>query len=894
MSQRGPVINALVESTRKGNLHVKIYPNCSEELLREYGAPGRASVIAEAFQGNIISGTFHLVTQELGERLPANLSFFRELGKSIFTHWLLAARAGATTLAPPPPGTMAPWVLLARTVSGISTVSEGVLEWIWVELRRNMLLLLRNNKLSFREWLLTHNDPWDQIGDMVLRLEVSSDDPARPFVLHCHVVDGLSGANRVRLTPVGVYILGISRVEGFGKYLYSRLCSAAALSPIVGRLLASQEIFSPCHLIPRDAHAFLLTIPALEELGIKVQVPEWWHARRQPRFGVRTRIGTRAPTPLGVETLLDVSTAFLVDERELSEAEWRKLMSKSGDGLVYVADAWREVNQQAVYQADRGFETTAQMQARGGVTATEALAILTDRAHADPGASEVFTPGPWMAEALGAMGRQDLRRAAEPGPELHCQLRPYQRQGVTWMSMMLELGLGALLADDMGLGKTVQVIALILSLKRRESPGPHLIVAPASLLANWREEIERWTRPPLPVAVVHHEHDSTTDAAEPLIVLTSYSTLLRRPELQSRQWGLLVLDEAQTIKNAWAKMTHTLKRMQARMRVCLTGTPVENSLGDLWSLMDFLNPGLLGTETEFAARVRDVRSDVQGVLEPLRRQVRPLILRRLKTDAGIADTLPQKIEMPVYCGLTTMQADLYLQAIAEVREHLRSARPRERSGLVLALLTRLKQVCNHPAQFRKHLAWDTYSSAKFIRLRQLGETIAASGEKALVFTQYQELTGPLARLLAEPFGRPGLVLDGHTPINQRQELVAQFQDPDGPPFMVMTIKAGGTGLNLTAASQVIHFDQWWNPAAENQATDRAFRIGQHRNVFVHKFVVQGTVEQKIQAKIESKRNLVSDLFADDEDPLRLGELGADEVLSLVALDTTQAREEAAS
>jgi len=390
---------------------------------------------------------------------------------------------------------------------------------------------------------------------------------------------------------------------------------------------------------------------------------------------------------------------------------------------------------------------------------------------------------------------------------------------------------------------------------------------------------------------VHHDHDGSDDAVDPLIVLTSYNTLLRRPELQARSWGLIVLDEAQTIKNGLAKMTRAIKRMQARMRVCLTGTPVENSLSDLWSLMDFLNPGLLGTEAEFAAQVRDVRSAPQSVLEPLRRQIRPVILRRLKTDPGIADTLPRKVEMAVYCGLTTVQADLYLQAIAQAREQLRSARSKDRSGVILTLLTRLKQVCNHPSQYRKDRLWDAYSSAKFIRLRQLGETIAASGEKALIFTQYHELTAPLARLLAEPFAAPGLVLDGETPVNQRQELVAQFQSPDGPRFMVMTTKAGGTGLNLTAASQVVHFDRWWNPAAENQATDRAFRIGQIRNVFVHKFVVKGTVEQKIQLKIDSKNNLVSDLFADDEDPLHLQDLGDEEILRIVDLDRDQPRED---
>lgn len=878
-----------IESSRNGNLYARTYGQLEDDNLREYGTPDSARTIAQAFQDGIIAGIHHLMVKQLGERVPAQLSFLREFGKSVLVHWLLAARAGSQTLAPPPPKVGDSWALLARDVPGISTISAGVLEWLWVEMRRFYTEVLKEHRVTLRDWLSTYNDPWGEVGDIVLRLDVSGDDPARPFVLYCHVIDGLSGAHRVRLTPVYVHIFGAGRASGFGDHLYRSLRKAAECSAIVARLLASQELFSPCHLIPRDAHAFLLNIPALEALGIQVQVPEWWHSRRPPRLGVRTRVGTRAPAALGVETLLDVSTAYLVDERELTEAEWRELIRKSVDGLVNIGGRWTEVSRDQVLEAERGWQVTAKLRARGGATAIQALEMLGDQGHASAAQGEVFTPGPWIAEALGAMRRQDLRRAAEPGPELHCQLRPYQREGVTWLSTMLDLGLGALLADDMGLGKTVQIIALILALKRREIPGPHLIVAPASLLANWCEEIARWTVPPLPIAVVHHEHDHAADAPHPVVVLTSYSTLLRRPELQARSWGLIVLDEAQTIKNAWAKMTQTLKRMRSRMRVCLTGTPVENSLGDLWSLMDFLNPGLLGTESEFAARVRDVRSDVQGVLEPLRRQVRPLILRRLKTDAGIAETLPQKIEMTVYCGLTTMQADLYLQAIAEVQQHLRSAKPRERSGVVLTLLTRLKQVCNHPAQYRKTLAWDPFSSAKFISLRQLAETIAASGEKALVFTQYQELTGPLARLLAEPFGRPGLVLDGHTAINQRQELVAQFQDPEGPPFMVMTIKAGGTGLNLTAASQVIHFDQWWNPAAENQATDRAFRIGQNRNVFVHKFVVQGTVEQKIQAKIESKRNLVSDLFADDEDPLRLGELGADEVLSLVALDPAQAR-----
>ncbi len=891
MASAGPPAIVCLETNRGGRIHARFYGESPESELREYGSRDSARDIADEFlQRGMVGGVLYLIRRYLGERLPAQLSYFREFGKAALTHWLLAARSGATALGAPPAGHIDAWVQLAREVPRIRTLNATVLEEVWTGIRHLVLAYMRQNMCTLTEWLGLHEALWKHVGDLVLRLDVGTEDPGRPFVLYCHVVDGISGTVRVRFTPIYVHVLGIARVPGLSGYLYGQLRKAGERSAVIQRLLESQEIFSPCHIIPRDAHAFLLDAPALEELGFQVQVPEWWRKRRPPRLAVRTRIGTRAPPTVGTDTLLDVSTAYLVDEHELTEAEWRELIRTSIDGLVHVAGRWIELSREQVTQVEKTWEKTKQMRIRGGVHPLEALEICGSR-EGNPGvAGEAFVAGPWLGEALGASDRQDLRRAAEPGPELHCQLRPYQRKGVTWMTTLLDLNLGALLADDMGLGKTVQVIAVILSLKRRGIEGPHLIVAPASLLANWCVEIARWTVPPLSVRVVHHEHEDDAESAAPLIYLTSYSTLLRRPALQARSWGLVVLDEAQTIKNAWAKMTRMLKSMTARMRVCLTGTPVENSLTDLWSLMDFLNPGLLGTETEFAARVREIRTDPQSVLGPLRRQVRPLILRRLKTDAGIAESLPKKVEMVLYCGLTTTQADLYLQAIVEMREHLRSAKPRERSGVVLTLLTRLKQVCNHPAQFRKGLPWDPYSSAKFIRLRQLGETIAASGEKALVFTQYQELTEPLARLLAEPFGRPGIVLDGHTPVSQRQALVDQFQQPDGPPFMVMTIKAGGTGLNLTAASQVIHFDQWWNPAAENQATDRAFRIGQHRNVFVHKFVVRGTVEQKILAMVESKKEIVAELFADDEDPLRLGELGAEEVLSFVALDLVQASE----
>jgi non-specific serine/threonine protein kinase len=362
------------------------------------------------------------------------------------------------------------------------------------------------------------------------------------------------------------------------------------------------------------------------------------------------------------------------------------------------------------------------------------------------------------------------------------------------------------------------------------------------------------------------------------------------PALQSTKWGLVVLDEAQAIKNPSAKQTRAVKALASRGRLALTGTPVENRLGDLWSLFDFLQPGLLGSAKEFGEFTKARASSSSPDWGPLRRLVRPFILRRLKTDRSVIADLPEKTEMKVFCHLSKAQAILYQQAVDELAKLLGAVDGMKRRGVVLSYLMRFKQLCNHPSQWLRDGRFDPKESGKLTRLAVLGEEIASRQEKVLVFTQFQEMTEPLHSFLAGVFGRPGLVLHGGTPVAKRRALVDEFQREDGPPFFVVSVKAGGTGLNLTEASHVVHFDRWWNPAVEDQATDRAFRIGQKRNVLVHKLVCRGTVEERIDALIEAKKALARDVLEGGAEA-RLTEMSDDELLRLVSLDLAAATAE---
>jgi non-specific serine/threonine protein kinase len=456
--------------------------------------------------------------------------------------------------------------------------------------------------------------------------------------------------------------------------------------------------------------------------------------------------------------------------------------------------------------------------------------------------------------------------AEDPPASFIGVLREYQRESLGWMRFLREFGFGGCLADDMGLGKTVQVLALLHSRKSSGEKGASLLVVPASLLANWQSEIMRFT-PDLHFFIAHPsgQDGGSVEAKEGAelhsldLVITTYSMVQRYAWLHAYEWRHVILDEAQAIKNPGTKQAKAVKELKAGNRIAMTGTPVENRLSDLWSLFDFLNPGLLGGTREFAAFAKGLAKNHEGYAR-LRKVISPYILRRLKTDKSVISDLPDKVEMKTWSTLSRKQAILYQKQVDDLRRTVESAGGIQRKGIILSALLKFKQICNHPDQYTGTGAFDESESGKFGRLREICETIHEKRERALVFTQFREMTGPLHDFLSVLFEQEGLVLHGGTPIGKRKDIVARFQDDEYVPYMVLSLKAGGVGLNLTAANHVIHFDRWWNPAVENQATDRAFRIGQKKNVLVHKFISKGTVEEKIDEMIEGKMKLSKEVI----------------------------------
>ncbi|MGZ3382993.1 MAG: DEAD/DEAH box helicase, partial [Isosphaeraceae bacterium] len=538
-----------------------------------------------------------------------------------------------------------------------------------------------------------------------------------------------------------------------------------------------------------------------------------------------------------------------------------------------------------------------------GLSFYEGMRLLSGVPRERDAASSASQDHEWVGLTAGAVLEETLKKLRSPEslasadpPGLRAQLRPYQQTGVSWLRFVTGLGLGACLADDMGLGKTVQVIGLLLHRKSNRTDDeptrakPSLLVVPASLLANWKAELERFA-PTISFLIAHPSGNTTgnrqvekQDAQGVDLLITTYGMLSRSEWLRQYDWDLVILDEAQAIKNSGTRQSRTVKELKSAARVVMTGTPVENRLSDLWSLFDFLNPGLLGGAKAFADFVKQM--EARASYQPLRTLVGPYILRRLKTDKRVIADLPEKVEMSAFCTLSREQAALYEQAVRDLAEKLKEADGIQRRGLVLAQLMKLKQICNHPAQLVGTGDYAPEHSGKFQRLAEICEELGERQEKALIFTQFREITGPLAQLLEGVFGRPGLVLHGGTPVAQRRRLVESFQREDGPPFFVLSLKAGGTGLNLTAACHVIHFDRWWNPAVENQATDRTFRIGQTRNVLVHKFVCRGTVEERIDEMIAEKKSLSGDVI--DGAETLLTEMSDKQLLDFVRLDVHKA------
>lgn len=633
----------------------------------------------------------------------------------------------------------------------------------------------------------------------------------------------------------------------------SGICSGVA-SGLKGTRLEGHAVS------PAGAHEFLaIEAVALEQSGYGIMLPSWWTGKNA-RAKLAARASVQAPKTKGygglsLEAVMRFNWEIALGGQKITLEELEEI-AETKSSLVRVRGQWMDVNASEIQSAVKFLK-----KGKGRAQFTDVVRMALG-AEDTPGGLEidgVKSSGGRFAEVLGQIdGTAEIEDLGQP-EGFSGTLRPYQIRGYSWLSFLRRWGLGGCLADDMGLGKTIQTLALV---QRDWQKGslPVLLVCPTSVVENWYREAARFV-PGLPV-MVHHGAGRMRGAAfrkaakKRAIVISSYGLVQRDADTLCKvRWGGIVLDEAQNIKNPETMQARVVKSLEAEYRLALTGTPVENNVGDLWSIMEFLNPGFLGTREEFRRKFFmpiQANQDAEAA-KRLKRATGPFILRRLKIDKSIISDLPEKMEAKVYCHLTEEQTSLYASVLDECMRDLNESGGIQRKGIILSTISKLKQVCNHPAQFLADGSDTSGRSGKLARLTEMLEEVMKSGYRALVFTQFAEMGRMLKCHLQETFGVEVLFLHGGVTRERRAKMIERFQnDPNGPQIFILSLKAGGTGLNLTAASHVFHFDRWWNPAVEDQATDRVFRIGQKRNVQVYKFVCAGTLEEKIDGMIERK------------------------------------------
>ncbi len=843
-----------------------------------------------------------LGTELLIAELDSSWRWLREFARQFFTR--LCQTKDSLATAVPSVAEREAFIAAAPPFAGAEYLTAEVLERWWLDLANHIAQLATN---GVETWLREECPAWHVVGRVTFHLAENKTDTQRPFAFLATFTEKLSASGQPQHLPLAraLQLYAGQKDQTALNALLEPVRMAAEKSKLLREWLETRRLFQPMAMSPQEAFRVLRETAVFQESGIVMKLPDWWRSGKGPRPAVSVTIDAPKKTSLHAGTLLSFKMEHSLDGEPLTAEEWQKLLS-ADTGLVSLRGKWIEVDGEQLQQVMDHWKKVQNATGEGGIGFLDGMRLLAGFDPRQLAAEEESTEmvhdwsdivaGKNLAQLLDQM--RDPAEAAPP-PNLCATMRPYQLKGFAWLQFMTRLGLGACLADDMGLGKTLQVIALLLA-RQKEAKTPALLVVPASLVGNWRAEVKRFA-PDLKLFIAHPSVTSregldlaVQHTAEALrgcdAMLTTYQFLQRTEAWQLHPWSVVILDEAQAIKNPGSASTKAVKRLQASTRIALTGTPVENRPGDLWSLFDFLNPGLLGGSAVFADAVKRCAKSSEG-FAPLRRLVKPYILRRMKTDKSIITDLPDKIETKAFCGLTKRQATIYAKLVDQLAKMLadKDMEPIKRQGLVLGFLLKFKQICNHPSHWNGDGAWHPEDSGKFTRLAEICSELAERHERALIFTQFAETCDPLARFLATVFGREGLILHGGTSVKKRPELVESFQQPGGPPFMVISVKAGGTGLNLTAASHVIHFDRWWNPAVENQATDRAFRIGQKKNVFVHKFVCQGTIEERIDSLIEEKMKLANDLISDDGSAESLlTKMSADELLSFVALDVNSA------
>nr|CBX31775.1 hypothetical protein N47_N26000 [uncultured Desulfobacterium sp.] len=780
----------------------------------------------------------------------------------------------------------------APLMEGSDYLNAGLLENTWLRLKNTYVNEIKKYDGTVEDFIRSYSPDIHLVGRIYFHL-VENKKEELPFAFLATYSTKLNDKGKSKHLPLKFALQEYGQDNEKLLQLLTTVHRAAEKSDLVSELLENGELFHPLAWNAKEAFSFLKEIPVYEECGILCRIPNWW---KSSTSGIRLNVsmGDNEPSFVGMGALVDFNAQLYLGDTQISEEEARKLLNEY-EGLAFIKNKWVAVDPDKLKQTLDAYEKAKKLSGGEGLGLLDAFRfqLQPEKLLGDNGAQidQSVTNGKWLESVIGKMADPQKISYVIPDNTFKAKLREYQQKGVNWLCFLHSLRFGACLADDMGLGKTIEVLAFLHILKSEKNKASHkasLLVVPASLIFNWSCEIERFS-PGLRYFVAHSSVKIGSDAKGKSdniadnfdLVITTYAMVQRYEWLQSYAWNYIILDEAQAIKNPGAKQSRAVKKLNSDNRIIMTGTPIENRLSDLWSLFDFLNPGLLGNINEFKGFSERLKRNNSGYSK-LRKLISPYVLRRLKTDKSVISDLPDKVEMKTYSDLSRKQVLLYNKVVEELKRAIVETEGIQRKGLVLSSIIKFKQLCNHPDQYNGTTEYEEKDSGKFARLREICETIYEKREKVLVFTQFKEMTEPLSVFLESIFFRKGLILHGGVPVSRRKKIVEEFQSQSYIPFMVLSLKAGGVGLNLTEANHVIHFDRWWNPAVEDQATDRAFRIGQKKNVIVHKFITKGTVEEKIDNMLEEKKKLSNDVISCYGETL-ITEMKNDELMELFKL-----------
>jgi len=899
-----------------GSLHLDMNNENQEQVSQE-----TAEKLESLFKDNFQDGLLDLSLIKFTESLPPSFLFWQKFSERFMT--AIRQLSDQSNIKSPPfpsPQELEEFMLQAPFMKGNEYLTAELLETMWTGLYTALLTKLQRYGGNLQAFLKAQNFSWHAPSKVYFQVIENGDNEA-PFTFSATYTTPLSNQTLKHL-PLA------NALEEYGNNeLASSLLEilipiqrAALKSNLIQKLINSGDIFKSLTWTAEQTYIFLKDVKLFEDAGIAVNIPKWWNPQKPPRPQIALSVGQTASSIMGLQGMVDFEIKITANNGEELSAEESQEMLNSKEPFIKLKGQWVEVDQDALSDVLAYWKAIKKNIDKRGLTFAEGVRFLAGAHMLSSDSSDAefeqiskwssLKPGCWLKQQL------DYLRHPEQFPEvsvseniikilnkhLHATLRPYQVKGVQWLWLLYNLKLGGCLADDMGLGKTIQMLSLILLIKHHQNNNkPHLLVVPASLLSNWQQEIKRFA-PALKVLFIHpslnenYKENSSDDFEKFDLVITTYALAYRLESLIDAQWDMVILDEAQAIKNPTTKQAKAVKALKSSIKFVLTGTPIENSLSDLWSLFDFFAPELLGSSREFniyskkSNKVNDP-TKVSRFNAIIRTLASPYILRRLKTDKNIICDLPDKTEIDTYCSLSKEQILLYQRTVEELKMALEANNNAiKRKNIIFSYLMRFKQICNHPSQGTKKQLYEPALSGKFLRIKEICEEIAAKQEKVLIFTQFQEIITPLSAYLSTIFKCEGLVMHGGTPIKDRAKLVEAFAQEQGPPFFILSLKTGGTGLNLTNATHVIHFDRWWNPAIEQQATDRAYRMGQKRNVMVYKFICRGTIEEKINELLNTKKMLSTQLL-ESEDDILLTELTNEQLIGIVSLDIHKAFDE---